>query len=243
MNNNRINRITSVFMCALMSVYMVSCGTNDTGSSFSENEIQVDTTQTAVALTTAALTTTITTTETTATEETTVTTIELGDYGISLSEYREQKEQARLEELNSKEQIGDIVINTKTEPLNMRQFPDTESEVLEEIPKGTVVPYYEIEGEWFLVQYNGKKGYVHQKYVLKKEDVGLYSSAYIGEVKINTKKDPLNLRESPDKESKSLDKIPKGTIIPYLNTVGDWVYVEYHGKLGYIHSQYVIFNP
>lgn len=69
------------------------------------------------------------------------------------------------------------------------------------------------------------------------------TSDYIGEVMINTKKDPLNMRQSPDKESESVAKIPKGMIVPYYGTDGAWVLVKYDGKMGYIHSDYVVFNP
>ncbi len=240
MSASYICRVIFAIICVVLSLGLISCESNNHNSTSSETTAKTDTTQEVGDQTTTAPITSITENETTV--ETTITMIKLGDYGISLSEYREQKEQARLEELDSKEQIGNVIINTKDAPLNLRESPNQESKSLDQIPKGTIVPYFAKEGDWYLVEYMGAKGYVNAKYVVI-EDTQSDNYLSIGSVQINTKKDPLTLRESPDKNSKALDRIPKGTIVQYLGQVDEWLYVTYHGKFGYIHSDYVIYNP
>lgn len=243
MNIRRINHVNYVMLCVIISISLVSCGSNDYDSSL-ENDLS----QTTVASITTTLATTATTEEVTteatteATTETTVTMIRVSDIGISLSEYEEQQEQLRKEELYAANKIGEVIINTKSDPLNMREFPDKDSKSLLKIPKGTVVPYYDYDGEWFLVQYDGERGYVRSDYVQIKGNTDSGYNTEYGLVKINTKSDPLNMRESPSKDSKKLDEIPKGTVVPYCDINGDWIEVEYNGQWGWISRNYVVFE-
>ena len=55
-------------------------------------------------------------------------------------------------------------IATKTSPLTMRKTPDKEGEKIQTIPKGESVIVIQ-EGEWPLIEYRGKQGYVDGKYL------------------------------------------------------------------------------
>lgn len=246
MTDRRVHSLIAICMCAILSFNLIACGTNEAESSpISETTTQTDVSNTTVTSETSTLSATDTTNETTITEEseTTESTIGLGDFGISLQEYEEQQEKAKQEAINAATEIGEVIVTTTRGTLNMRESPDIESKMLEQIPKGTIVPYYAIEGVWYLVQYNGKRGYIHSDFAtIKGNDAEEYYYDYsLGQVQINTKTEPLNMRQSPDIESHILEKIPKGTIVAYYGVEGEWLLIEYNEKIGYIHSDYVKF--
>ena len=57
---------------------------------------------------------------------------------------------------------------------------------------------------------------------------------------VTTQKDPLNVREKPDTNSKILTYIPKGTGLYFWETnYSDWYWVSYGGVSGYVSSAYV----
>jgi len=56
------------------------------------------------------------------------------------------------------------VVNTKSSPLSMRETPDQSGKTILEICKGETVSVLE-EGEWPLIEYGGRKGYVNGKYL------------------------------------------------------------------------------
>lgn len=57
---------------------------------------------------------------------------------------------------------------------------------------------------------------------------------------VTTQKDPLNVREKPDTNSKILTYIPKGTGLYFWETnYSDWYWVSYGGTSGYVSSAYV----
>ncbi len=49
--------------------------------------------------------------------------------------------------------------------LNLREKPDLSSPVIASIPNGTVVPIFASVPDWYMVEYNGKKGYVYSQYL------------------------------------------------------------------------------
>ncbi len=68
-------------------------------------------------------------------------------------------------------------VNTKNSPLMIRAMPDTNSTVLEEMPKGSKAVCYGVySGEWLMVDYLRTdhvlvSGFAHSKYLRKGESL------------------------------------------------------------------------
>lgn len=56
---------------------------------------------------------------------------------------------------------------------------------------------------------------------------------------VTTNGSNLNVRQRPDIYSSIVGKIPNGTTIRVLNTVGDWLLVRYNNLTGYVYKYYV----
>lgn len=97
------------------------------------------------------------------------------------------------------------IVDTESGTLNMRKSAKKDSIVIIKIPKGKTVEVLE-KGDWSLVEYKGKKGYVNSIYLLfdgKNEsdavlDVGLTESTYntmMNLTKYDCTKNPLGMYE------------------------------------------------
>ncbi len=62
--------------------------------------------------------------------------------------------------------------------LNFRQQPTTSSEILDKIPKGTIIQITKIENDWGKITYNGKNGWISMDYAEKYDTVHLDTSRY-----------------------------------------------------------------
>ncbi|MDE6665818.1 MAG: SH3 domain-containing protein [Ruminococcus sp.] len=131
-------------------------------------------------------------------------------------------------------------IATKKDPLNVRFEPSKNAKVVTSIPKGTsVYVYYTSESDWYYTTYNGKSGFISADYVTAGEEIVLAEpEVHYGIV--TTNKDPLNLREEPNSDSKILTTIPKGTGIYFRKTnLAGWYWASYNEKSGYVSSDHI----
>lgn len=69
--------------------------------------------------------------------------------------------------LKSLPSVGKRIVNTQSDPLNMRQAPSTSSLVLVRIPKGATVDVLNCttSSGWTAVRYNAKEGFVSTLYL------------------------------------------------------------------------------
>ncbi|MDE5582153.1 MAG: SH3 domain-containing protein [Ruminococcus sp.] len=69
---------------------------------------------------------------------------------------------------------------------------------------------------------------------------------YMGEkvtAYVATKSDPLSMRYTPDKKSKLITSIPKGTSLTVYETADNkWYYTTYNGKSGFVSADYLSFS-
>ena len=78
--------------------------------------------------------------------------------------------------------------------LNMRAEPSTSSTILARIPYGTEVPAEKIDDTWAKVRYNGKEGYVMQKFLSTEEPTSTVSKESLQKI-YNSLKATLNMIE------------------------------------------------
>ena len=105
------------------------------------------------------------------------------------------------------------------------------------------------QGDWYLIKYDGKFGYVQKQYIGKTKisEVSNPDPAVddIHKVEwtgiVNTKNGTLNVRIQPSTTAKtcSFSPLRKGTEIGVCHKNGDWYLIKYNGKYGYVYSSYV----
>ena len=119
--------------------------------------------------------------------------------------------------------------------VNLRKSASTKSESLMQIPKDAVVEYTgEQDGDFLKVNYEGKSGYVHGKYLEKVEE----SEPVMMEV-INCKK-CVTLRVEPSKKAAALADVPLGAKVEYTGaSEGDFHKVIYQDMTGYVLKSYM----
>ena len=117
------------------------------------------------------------------------------------------------------------------------------------LKQGTEVGVSYEQGDWYLIKYNGKFGYVQSQYIgkTKVSEVSnpdpviddIHTVKWNGVV--NTKGGTLNVRIQPTTSAKtcSFSPLRKGAEIGICHQDGDWYLIKYNGKYGYVYSSYV----
>lgn len=117
------------------------------------------------------------------------------------------------------------------------------------LKQGTEVGVSYEQGDWYLIKYDGKFGYVQKQYIGKTKisEVSnpdpvvddIHTVKWTGIV--NTKNGTLNVRIQPTTTAKtcSFSPLRKGTEIGVCHKNGDWYLIKYNGKYGYVYSSYV----
>ena len=117
------------------------------------------------------------------------------------------------------------------------------------LKQGTEVGVSYEQGDWYLIKYDGKFGYVQKQYISKTkiseisnpdpETDDIHTVKWTGIV--NTKNGTLNVRLQPTTSAKtcSFSPLRKGTEIGVCHQDGDWYLIKYNGKYGYVYSSYI----
>lgn len=104
-------------------------------------------------------------------------------------------------------------------------------------------------GDWYLIKYDGKFGYVQKDYI-GKTTVSEVSNPDpvvddIHTVKwkgvVNTNSGTLNVRTQPSTSASkcSFSPLKKGTEVGICHRDGDWYLIKYNGKYGYVYASYI----
>ena len=117
------------------------------------------------------------------------------------------------------------------------------------LKQGTEVGVSYEQGDWYLIKYNGKFGYVQKQYIAKTKVSEISNPDPviddIHKVKwngvVNTKGGTLNVRIQPTTSAKtcSFSPLRKGTEVGVCHQEGDWYLIKYNGKYGYVYSSYI----
>ena len=128
------------------------------------------------------------------------------------------------------------VVGIGNSVLNVRKGAGTNYSVVGTVKNGASL---KITGKasngWYKVSYNGKEGYVSNKYV------SLNTSNSTGNKgKVNISNGNLNIRKSATTNSSIVGKIPAKSTITILSTsTNGWYKVSYNGVEGYCSSKYI----
>lgn len=138
--------------------------------------------------------------------------------------------------------------NTK---LAVRLQPNTKAKEcsFSGLKQGTEVGVSYEQGDWYLIKYNGKFGYVQKQYISKTKisEVSnpdpvtddIHTVKWTGVV--NTKNGTLNVRLQPTTSAKtcSFSPLRKGAEVGVCHQNGNWYLIKYNGKFGYVYSSYI----
>jgi probable enterotoxin D len=105
------------------------------------------------------------------------------------------------------------------------------------------------QGDWYLIKYDGKFGYVQKQYIAKTKVSEISNPDPvvddIHKVKwtgvVNTKNGTLNVRTQPSISAKkcSFSPLRKGVEVGVCHQNGNWYLIKYGGKYGYVYSSYI----
>ena len=118
--------------------------------------------------------------------------------------------------------------------LNLRSGAGTNHDILAQIPAGTVLPLFDINGEWAYTQYGRESGYVSMDYITKNDrykgeaDDG---DAYGAEVIASG---GVKMRTTASANAYSPINVPEGVIVKVKYNDGSWSEVYYAGVTGFV---------
>lgn len=114
--------------------------------------------------------------------------------------------------------------------VKLREKPNTECEVLGELPLNAQVEVLAEEGSWYRVLYEGVVGYVRSDYLFV--NVTGTRAAYVLE-------DGAKLRGAPSMDSYVAAELSAGQGIKIKQMIGEWYFAIAGDDTGYIHRSYV----
>ena len=117
-----------------------------------------------------------------------------------------------------------------TANLNMREGTNTSTKIIQVIQKGEKVEVIKKDGRWSQVKYNGKTGYVYNRYLAE-------TTVKKGTVKVGDSR--LNVRTKASMSGKIIGKLYTGNKVEIKGEDGNWYKIDYKGKTGYISKKYV----
>jgi len=125
------------------------------------------------------------------------------------------------------------VVNVKSH-VNLREEPSTDSAILAGVPKGSAVQSTgEMVDDFLRVEYDGKTGYIHSKYLNK----GTPTEIWLTVVNCST---GVSLRETASKKADKLADVALGEKVrSFDHEENGFLEVEYMGVRGYILKEYL----
>lgn len=136
------------------------------------------------------------------------------------------------------------VNSSGTVPLKIRKESTTNCSIIGTIPRGSSITVLGKDGDdWYLVSYNGIKGYSYASYITlsgKQEEASTITSSYPQNGRVSQGTVPLKIREQPTTQSSIKGTIPRGSAITVLEQARrGWYKVIYKGITGYSSADYI----
>ncbi|GHU69678.1 hypothetical protein AGMMS49992_00760 [Clostridia bacterium] len=154
---------------------------------------------------------------------------------------------------------GIVSLESSSGHLNLRESPTNKAKVLIQAPQGASVEVYAQSGQWMEIRYKGTYGYAAAQFIrMNGSTAPVVASVPVqtntstttpaeaftlptAKVKTESGTGNVYLRAKANRDSVVLEKIPHGTSVIVVGSEGDWVWVEYKGKSGYILSDYLTY--
>ena len=130
-----------------------------------------------------------------------------------------------------------------TDYVNVRQQPNTDSEILGKIYDNAVAQIMATVGEgddmWFQIISGNVEGYIKAEYFIYGEEAAAVMDQYVSKY-IVVNADRLNVREGQTTESRRIGYVNAGEELKLIEDCGEWLHVQYTDEIkGYVAAQYV----
>ncbi|MEK3981095.1 SH3 domain-containing protein [Psychrobacillus sp. FSL K6-2836] len=129
-------------------------------------------------------------------------------------------------------------IVSKVNRLNVRTEPTTSSAVIGQLHEGDSTNAYKSQEDWIEIDFQGRKGWIHQSYITVTEQTAskeTNTTENVFEVSV----DALNVRSKADLTSKKIGLVNKGDQFSVVDSDHNWVQVELeNGEKGWLYSFY-----
>lgn len=122
--------------------------------------------------------------------------------------------------------------------LNVRKEPSENGKLVGKMPKDSACEVLSIEGNWAHIVSGEVEGYVHTDYLFTGVEAKLRAAEVINPTVV-VQVDALKVRESASTDSQVLTTVPKGEVMEYVETLGEWVKVSMDGEDAYVYGEYV----
>lgn len=131
--------------------------------------------------------------------------------------------------------------------LNVRRDPNTDSEVLGQLPYGTTVDVLDTADGWCRISYNGVPAYVSAQYVSLQVPSSTTTSTTAATATttipahtvVYVTANKLNVRSQPTVNSAILGELLYGQSVEILGSADGWHTISFGGTTGYISADYV----
>ena len=146
------------------------------------------------------------------------------------------------------------VINVATN-LRVRSSASTSSSIIGYLYENNKVDIIGELENWYQIKLNGKTGYVYKDYikVINNNDVNVDSNTNVdnnkpstpeltpesGKGKVINVSTNLRVRSTPSTSGSIVAYLTAGSIVDIQGKSGSWYKINYNGKTGYVHSDYI----
>ncbi len=115
--------------------------------------------------------------------------------------------------------------------LNVRKSPNTSSQIIDQLSKGTQVSILSSSDGWYKIAYGKLSGWVSNDYLTVKQTASKSGTILA---------DDVNLRSSPSTDAEVLTKLDKGAKVSVSSSSGDWYKISTSsGKVGWIFRDFI----
>ncbi len=114
--------------------------------------------------------------------------------------------------------------------VNLRMLPDTEAELIAQLPLGTELSVISNEGGWYRVLYNDEVGYISKDYLFVNATGS--RGAYV-------QTDGALLRGGPGQDAYAVATLSAGQGVRVKAIIGEWYFAIVNDQPGYIHRTYL----
>lgn len=112
--------------------------------------------------------------------------------------------------------------------LNVRTGAGTGNQALGLAAQGQVYPVLSRQGEWVQIQWGDRAGWCHGGYTKA-------STAQVLAVTAST----LNVRTGPETRYRDIGDLPRGARVAVRASQGDWRRIDFQGREGWVHGDYL----
>ncbi len=123
--------------------------------------------------------------------------------------------------------------------LNVREQPDTNSDIVGKMQNDAGCEILEDDGEWLKIESGQVTGYVKAEYIITLGEAAVAKAQEVMKTIATVTTQTLNVRAEMNTDCTKLALMPEGEELEVLNQYDGWVEVDLDGDVGYASTDYV----